>query len=113
MLKYDELKEKPREFLSVTSLTDEEFQVLLPTFERCYEFLLPPKPKAGKKKKQRAKGGGRKSHLPDIREKLLFILVYQKTSPLQTLHGLQCANESGASQLLGASLVACFADEFG
>jgi len=95
MLKYDELKEKPREFLSVTSLTDEEFQVLLPTFERCYEFLLPPKPKAGKKKKQRAKGGGRKSHLPDIREKLLFILVYQKTSPLQTLHGLQFGMSQG------------------
>jgi len=95
MLKYDELKEKPREFLSVTSLTDEEFQVLLPTFERCFEFLSPPKPKATKKKKQRAKGGGRKSHLLDMSEKLLFILAYQKTSPLQTLHGFQFGLSQG------------------
>ncbi len=95
MLRYDELKEKPREFLSVTSLTDEEFQVLLPTFERCYEFLSPPKPKATKKKKQRAKGGGRRAKLASISEKLLFILAYQKTSPLQTLHGFQFGLSQG------------------
>ncbi len=95
MLKYDELKEKPREFLSVTSLTDEEFQVLLPTFERCYEFLSPPKPKATKKKKQRAKGGGRRAKLASISEKLLFILAYQKTAPLQTLHGFQFGLSQG------------------
>lgn len=89
MIEYSKLKEKPREFLSVTSLTDEEFQVLLPTFERCYELLLPPKAKVSKKKKQRAKGGGRRAKLASPSDKLLFILAYQKTSPLQTLHGLQ------------------------
>ncbi len=47
MLRYDELKEKPREFLSVTSLTDEEFQVLLPTFEKWYQLSAKPKPKLG------------------------------------------------------------------
>jgi len=95
MLKYDELKGKPREFLSVTSLTDEEFQVLLPTFEKCYQSLLPPKPKPTKKKKQRAKGGGRKSKLVSISDKLLFILAYQKTATLQTLHGLQFGLSQG------------------
>ncbi len=88
MLRYVELKEKPREFLSVTSLTDEEFQALLPTFEKCYQFSLPPKPKASKKKKQRAEGGGRKAKLSSLSDKLLFILAYQKTAPLQTIHGL-------------------------
>ncbi len=34
MIEYSKLKEKPREFLAVTSLTDEEFQALLPTFEK-------------------------------------------------------------------------------
>ncbi len=91
MIEYNKLKEKPREFLAVTSLTDEEFQALLPTFEKCYELLLPPKPKPSKKKKQRAGGGGRRSKLPSPSEKLLFILVYQKTSPLQVAHGLQFA----------------------
>lgn len=95
MIEYSKLKEKPREFLAVTSLTDEEFQVLLPTFEKCYELLLPPKPKVSKKKKQRARGGGRRAKLPSLSEKLLFILVYQKTSPLQTTHGLQFGMSQG------------------
>jgi len=95
MIEYSKLKEKPREFLAVTSLTDEEFQVLLPTFEKCYELLLPAKPKVSKKKKQRARGGGRHAKLPSLSEKLLFILVYQKTSPLQTAHGLQFGISQG------------------
>jgi hypothetical protein len=95
MVKYFELKEKPREFLSVTSLTDEEFQVLLPTFEKCYQLLLPPKPKPSKKQKQRAQGGGRKSKLVSMSDKLLFILAYQKTSPLQTMHGLSFGLSQG------------------
>lgn len=89
MLRYIELKEKPREFLAVTSLTDEEFQCLLPTFEKCYELTSKPKPKRSKKHKQRAKGGGRKAKLLVIEDKLLFVLAYQKTAQLQTLHGLQ------------------------
>ncbi len=95
MIEYSKLKEKPREFLAVTSLTDEEFQALLPTFEKCYELLLPPKPKATKKRKQRARGGGRRAKLPRLSEKLLFILVYQKTSPLQVAHGLQFGLSQG------------------
>ncbi len=95
MLRYIELKEKPREFLSVTSLTDEEFQVLLPTFEKWYDLSAKPKPKPHKRKKQRASGGGRKAKLSDMGDKLLFILAYQKTAPLQTLHGLQFGLSQG------------------
>ena len=95
MIEYSKLKEKPREFLAVTSITDEEFQALLPTFEKCYELLLPPKPKAIKKKKQRARGGERSAKLSSLSAKLLFILVYQKTAPLQTLHGLQFGMSQG------------------
>jgi len=88
MLRYLDLKEKPREFLAATGLTKEEFQCLLPNFEQSYRKLSPPKPKPTKKKKQRKAGGGRKGQLKDVADKLLFILVYQKTAPLQTLHGL-------------------------
>lgn len=95
MLRYIELEEKPREFLAVTSLTAEEFQSLLPTFEKCYELTSKPKPKPSKKKKQRAKGGGRKAKLQAIENKLLFILAYQKTAQLQTLHGLQFGLSQG------------------
>lgn len=89
MLKYIELKGKPKEFLAATGLTDEEFQVLLPTFEKCYQLSSKPKPKTTKKKKQRAGGGGRKAKLPEIFDKLLFVLIYQKTAQLQTMHGFQ------------------------
>ena len=89
MLRYVELKEKPKEFLAATGLSDEEFQTLLLTFEEHHQLSSKPKPKATKKKKQRANGGGRKAKLSDIRDKLLFVLIYQKTAQLQTMHGLQ------------------------
>ncbi len=89
MLRYIELKEKSEEFLAATGLTDEEFQTLLPTFEKCYQLSSKPKRKTAKKKNQRASGGGRKAKLSDIRDKLLFVLIYQKTAQLQTMHGLQ------------------------
>lgn len=95
MLQYLELKEKPREFLAATGLTDEEFQAILPTFEKCYQLLLPPKPKPTKKKKERARGGGRRAKLAEISDKLLFILVYQKTCPLQTMQGFQFGLSQG------------------
>jgi hypothetical protein len=62
---------------------------LLPTFEKGYQLSSKPKPKAPEKHKQRAQGDGRKAKLADASDKLLFVLIYQKTSQLQTLHGLQ------------------------
>jgi hypothetical protein len=35
--------------------------------------------------------GGAKGTLPSFADKLLFILAYQKTNPLQVMHGRQCA----------------------
>ncbi len=89
MLRYVELKEKPKEFLAATGLTDEEFQVLLPSFEKSYQLSSKPKKKTAKKKKERQSGGGRKAKLLDLSDKLLFVLIYQKTAQLQTMHGLQ------------------------
>src|SRR2546421_10085111 len=41
--------------------------------------------------RQRGVGGGAKGTLSSFAEKLLCMLVYQKTNPLQVMHGLQCA----------------------
>jgi hypothetical protein len=95
MLQYLELKEKPIEFLAATGITDEEFQAILPTFEKSYQLSLPLKSKPTRKKKQRAGGGGRKSKLTTWSDKLLFIPVYQKTFQLQTMHGLQFGLSQG------------------
>jgi hypothetical protein len=95
MIEYVALKEKPREFLAATGLTLEEFECLLPTFEKHFQASAPKKPKPTKQKKQRAGGAGRKAKLSTKEDKLLFILVYQKTFQLQTMHGLQFALSQG------------------
>jgi predicted DNA-binding protein YlxM (UPF0122 family) len=85
MLKYEELRRDKRKFLALTSLTDKEFKDLLPHFAQAYsEVYESDKTLAGKKRK-RAVGGGRKSVLDEIEQKLLFILVYQKDYPLQVI----------------------------
>jgi hypothetical protein len=87
MLTYQELKENPRKFVSFTSLTPGEFDLLLPAFERAYERKYPvSKTKAGTSR-QRKTGAGRKGSLSSIEQKLLFALVYQKSYPLQSVMG--------------------------
>ena len=87
MLRYEELKENPRKFVSFTSLTPDEFDLLLPAFERAYLSKHPSsKTKTGKERKRKA-GAGRKGSLASIEQKLLFALVYQKSYPLQSVMG--------------------------
>jgi hypothetical protein len=87
MLTYEELKTKPRKFLTFTSLTVEEFAELLPAFERVYEKVYPASQTKTGKTRKRKSGGGRKSSLDSIEQKLLFALVYQKSYPLQSVQG--------------------------
>jgi hypothetical protein len=89
MLTYTTLKDRPREFLAATGLTHDEFARLLPAFAVAYAGLYPPDKTLQGKIRQRQVGGGTKSLLAPMEDKLLFILVYQKTHPLQTMHGLQ------------------------
>ncbi len=89
MLKYDHLKEKPREFLAATGLTQEEFEILLPNFLAAYEKLYPKNFTFAGEPRQRRSGAGVKGCLAKFADRWLFILVYQKTNPLQTRHGLQ------------------------
>lgn len=89
MLTYENLKEKKREFLAATGLRVEEFQKLLPAFESAYKKLYPSNQTLEGKPRQRGQGAGAKGLLNTFADRLLFILVYHKTNPLQTMHGLQ------------------------
>lgn len=91
MLSYDKLKDKPREFLAATGLTLVECEHLLPAFQVTYERQYPPDLTYEGKVRQRRAGGGATGKLSSFEDKLLFILVYQKTNPLQVMHGLQFA----------------------
>jgi len=87
MLIYAELKTNPRKFLSLTSLTPEEFESLMPAFEKAYLKKYPASKTLTGKTRKRKTGAGRKSSLGSLEQKLLFALVYQKGYPLQSIMG--------------------------
>lgn len=87
MLTYEGLKTRATEFLALTGLMDKEFQALLPAFHAAYLERYPPDRTLAGRKRQRAAGGGRRSNLATIEDKLLFALVYQKSYPLQAVQG--------------------------
>lgn len=87
MLEYKRLKKNRRKFLALTGLTPKEFKVLLPAFRTIYEREEAGDTTRSGQRRQRQVGGGRKGHLPVLEQKLLFILVYLKVYPLQTLLG--------------------------
>lgn len=95
MLTYEELKHKPRELLAATGLKQDEFEALLVMFEEVYEKAQPKDRTRTGQVRQRKVGAGNKSNLQTIADKLLFILVYHKTYPLQTLLGLQFGLSQG------------------
>jgi len=89
MLSYNKLKDRRRDFLAATGLTLDEFQQLLPAFQGAYEKRYPYELTRTGTPRQRRTGGGAKGVVQHFEDKLLFILVYQKTYPLLTMHALQ------------------------
>jgi len=79
MIRYSTLRKKPKDLLALTGLSRREFDELWPLFEQS----LPARKR--RQRRQRAPGGGRKPALPTAADKLLFILVYMKTYPLQAV----------------------------
>ena len=87
MLTYEFLKVKPKELLSATGLTVVEFEQLFSAFALAYQAKYQADTTVDGKPRQRKSGGGTKGKLQRLEDKLLFILVYQKTYPLQTMQG--------------------------
>jgi hypothetical protein len=87
MLDYQSLKDDERKFVALTGLAPSEVLTLLPAFTRAYARAFPANKTQTGKPRQRRPGGGRTSVLQRSVDKLLFILVYQKTYPLQELLG--------------------------
>jgi hypothetical protein len=95
MLTYEEMKNKPRELLSATGLKQDEFEGVLKAFAEAYQEGYPAQQTVTGQARQRRQGGGNKGKLSRMEDKLLFILVYQKTYPLQTMLGLQFGISQG------------------
>lgn len=81
-LRYENLKSKPKAFRSFTGFDVEEFQILLAAFTTAWESYAQQN-RLPSELRQRGYGGGRKARLGTCENKLLFILVYFKTYPLQ------------------------------
>jgi len=83
-LKVDKARKNPVQFLSLTGFTPDEFDELVIEFRNEWEdysnhFTLEGKPR------QRMALPRVSNILPGVQDKLLFILVYLKTFPLQEL----------------------------
>jgi hypothetical protein len=99
VIEYTELKHNRRKFLALTGLTLKEFKALLPAFAAAYAHKYPHDRTVAGHKRKRHLGGGRHGGLDSIEQKLLFVLVYQKTYPLQVVMGeLFGMSQSGTNQ---------------
>jgi Helix-turn-helix of DDE superfamily endonuclease/DDE superfamily endonuclease len=85
MLTYTELRDDRRRLLALTGLTLPEFESLSVAFARSYERRYPADRTATGRPRQRRAGGGRTAVLHEPAQKLLFLLVYLKTYPLQVV----------------------------
>src|SRR5579883_2950484 len=85
MVTYKELRGDERRCVALTGLSPSEFDTLLAAFDRCLERLYPADRTAAGRPRQRFPGGGRTGALPEPGQKLLFLLVYLKTYPLQVV----------------------------
>jgi hypothetical protein len=82
-LTYARLKDKPKKLLALTGLTRAEFDDLLVAFKTVSQ----PNPATTQHghPRQRKAGGGRKATMLLAEDRLLFILIYMKTYPLQEI----------------------------
>ena len=86
-VRFTDLQSRPMEFLDFTSLTLDEFQQLVPSFETAFHARMAAWRMDGKPRTARRFTVYKNCPLPTPEDRLLFILVYLKTYALQVVHG--------------------------
>lgn len=87
MIRFTDIATKEARFLAMTGLRVGAFLALVPFFKRAYEESEGTGRTLGGAERQRKAGGGAKSKLETIEDKLLFILNYHKNNGLQEAQG--------------------------
>jgi hypothetical protein len=87
-LRFTDVQDRPTEFLDMISLTLDEFQQLVPPFETAFHARMAAWRMDGKPRTARRFTVYRNCPLPTPEDRLLFILVYLKTSTLQVVQGV-------------------------
>ena len=105
-LRFTEIQSRPTEVLDLTSLTLDEFQRLVPPFEAAFEAHMADWRLDGRPRTARRYTTYTNCPLPTPEDRLLFILVYLKTYPLQVVQGrLFGMGQSKAHQWIHVLLV--------
>ena len=86
-VRFTELQSRPIEFLDFTSVTLDEFQQLVPSFEAAFHTQMATRRMDGKPRTARRFTVYQTCPLPTPEDRLLFILAYIKTYSLQVVHG--------------------------
>ncbi len=86
-LRFTDLQTRPTEVLDLTSLTVEEFQRLVPPFEAAFQAHMAHWRLDGQPRTARRYTTYQNCPLPTPEDRLLCILVYLRTYPLQVVQG--------------------------
>jgi hypothetical protein len=86
-VRFADLQSRATEFLDLTSLTLDEFQLLVPPFEAAFQAHMASWCLDGKPRTARRFTVYKNCPLPTPEDRLFFILVYLKTYALQVVHG--------------------------
>jgi len=86
-LRFGDLQPRPTEVLDLTSLTLDEFRRLVPPFEAAFQAHMAQWRFDGKPRTARRYTTYTTCPLPTPEDRLLFILTYLKTYPLQVVQG--------------------------
>src|SRR5215475_11648416 len=86
-LRFTDVQSRPTEFLDLTSLTLDEFQLLVSPFETAFHARMVAWRLDGKPRSARQFRIYKNCPLPTPEDRLLFILTYLKTYALQVMHG--------------------------
>jgi Helix-turn-helix of DDE superfamily endonuclease len=105
-LRFLDIQTRPTEVLDLTSVTVDEFRQLVPPFETAFQAYMAQWRLDGRPRTARRYTTYQNSPLPTPEDRLLFILVYLKTYPLQVVQGrLFGMGQSKAHQWIHVLLV--------
>ncbi len=104
-LRFADVQSRPTEFLDLTSLTPDEFQLLVAPFETAFHAHMAAWRLDGKPRTARQFAVYKNCPLPTPEDRLFFLLTYLKTYSLQVVQGrLFGMGQSKANQWIHALL---------
>src|SRR6266702_4448445 len=109
-VRFPDVQARPMEFLDLTSLTLDEFQLLVPPFEAAFHARMATWRLDGQPRTARQFAVYKNCPLPTPEDRLFFLLTYLKTYSLQVVQGrLFGMGQSKANQWIHVLLPALLA----